>query len=80
MSTTIEKAKGGRINIGLDPNAEFLIGDVARFTGYTNRHLLRLDGNGIPASHRDENGHRVWFVKDLVEIRAHRNKTIKKRL
>lgn len=79
MPVIIERKKGGRVGFEFDANAEFLIGDVSRFTGYDKRTLQRLDGDAIPQSHRDDSGRRVWYAKEIVTIRAHRNKTTKNR-
>lgn len=66
--------------VEFSPNTEFPIADVARFTGYNSQTLQRLDGKTIPPSHRDDNGRRVWFAKDIVTIRAYRNKTTQNRV
>jgi uncharacterized Zn finger protein len=68
----------GRVVMRLDPDTEFTVGDVSRFTGYTVQFLQREDGKKIPASRRDEKGRRVWFASDLITIREVRVRNMAK--
>lgn len=79
MAANIAQRAGGRVDFSFAPEDEFVIGEVARFTGYDRRTLQKLDGSTLPASHRDEHGRRVWYAKDLVAIRAQRVHALGKR-
>ena len=74
MPTTIKKERTGRIVVGMDPELELSIKEVARFTGYSTRQLLRIEGKSIPKRHFDDRDNLVWFAKEMVNIREHRKK------
>ena len=70
---------GKKVLLEIDPQAELMVGEVSDITGYSVKTLRRLDGNKIPASHRNGQDNRVWFAADVKKIIEFRKKSIESR-
>lgn len=63
----------GRVVLQVDADEPFIIGDVARFTGYNPRTLQRIEEEKkIPPSSRDASGRRTWRATDILKIRDYK--------
>jgi len=76
MPTGVQLRKNGDVVFSFDADTLFSIGDVARFTGYDEQTLRRLEkAKTIPASVRDDGDRRTWRAIDILKIREHRNRS-----
>lgn len=66
------------VALGVNPEQELGITDVAHMTGYNSQYLRRLEKSGaIPASHK-KNGMRAWYAHEVQKIIEHKSKMAEK--